>query len=113
MEKQVKKILICLLLTICCLCGALIGATNNILYAVSNATKYTNVLYDLQTDENFDASQYEVDNTDYSLHVIQIAESNEKELFVYVYQPYTLDSNLKATSINISKGIDENLHYVN
>ena len=113
MKKQVKKILICLLLTICCLCGALIGATNNILYAVSNATKYTNVLYDLQTDENFDASQYEIDNTDYSLYVIQIAESNEKELFVYVYQPYTLDSNLKATSINISKGIDENLHYVN
>lgn len=113
MKKQVKKIIICLLLTICCLCGALIGATNNVLYAVSNATKYTNVLYDLQTDENFDASEYVVDNTDYSLQVIQIAESNEKELFVYTYQPYTLDNNLKATSINISQGIDENLHYRN
>ena len=113
MNKQIKKVIICLMLVISCLCGALIGLANNTIYAVSNATKYTNVLYDLQTDEDFDASEYEVDNEDYSLKVIQITESTDKELFVYVYQPCSPNRSLQARSINISKGIDENLNYRN
>lgn len=113
MKKQVNKIFICLLLVLACLCGALLGTTNNFIRAVSNATKYTNVLYDLQTDDDFDATDYVVDMQDYSLKVIQIAESSDKELFVYVYQPCSPNIDLQATSINISKGIDANLSYIN
>ena len=35
----------------------------------------SNVLEDLQTDENFDADKFEYKANDYSLHVIQLAES--------------------------------------
>lgn len=113
MKKQVNKILCCLLLVFACVVSALINKDINSVFAVSNATKYTNVLYDLQTDEDFDASDYVVDNDDYSLQVIQIAESNDKDLFIYVYQPCSPNKYLNATSINISQESDENLHFIN
>lgn len=74
---------------------------------------YTNVLEDLQKDTNFDANDYVVNQTDYSLQVIQIAESNEKELFVYVYQPSASYENLRATTINISKNLHNKLDFKN
>ena len=76
-------------------------------------TKYTGVLEDLSQDSSFTLDNYPTVNGDYSLQVIQIAESNEKELFVYVYQPSSYISDLRATSINISTGINENIKYVN
>lgn len=68
---------------------------------------YTNVLEDLRKDENFNVENYPVDNFDYSLSLIQIAESENRELFVYVYQPCLANDELKATSINISITIDD------
>ena len=62
---------------------------------------YTNVLDDLSKDEKFKTISYPADDDDYSLNVIQIAESADKELFVYVYQPSTA-KDLTAMSINIS-----------
>lgn len=75
--------------------------------------KYTSVLEDLQKDESFDVNDYPSDPDDYSLDVIQVAESSEGELFVYVYQPSDETKELVATSINISKGVGENLAFKN
>lgn len=63
---------------------------------------YTSVLEDLSTDEGFDPDNYPIKEDDYSLQVIQIAESSDKELFVYVYQPCSPNFDLKATCINMS-----------
>lgn len=65
-------------------------------------TVYSDVLEDLHTDESFSEEYYPVVLNDYSLNVIQIAESVDNELFVYVYQPSGHFKNLKASSINIA-----------
>ena len=72
--------------------------------------EYSDVLEDLQKDENFNIDDYIVVGDDYSLDVIQIAESSDDELFVYVYQPC---GGLVASSINISKTIGDKLNYEN
>ena len=48
---------------------------------------YSDVLDDLSKDESFSTTNYPFDSDDYSLSLIQIAESEDGELFVYVYQP--------------------------
>ncbi len=63
---------------------------------------YTNVLDDLSKDENFDEANYPEVADDYSLQVIQIAESTSGELFVYVYQPSHNTKDLIATTIRLS-----------
>lgn len=65
---------------------------------------YSDVIEDLQKDETFSVDNYPVVAEKYSLDVITIAESEDKELFVYVYQPA---GKLQATSINISQSINE------
>ncbi len=87
----------------------------NVAYAsvVSDAISYSDVIDDLSKDENFNASDYVIDKTDKSLKVIQVAESINNELFVYVYQPSSPDEELNATTINISTGINENLDFKN
>ena len=72
---------------------------------------YTNVLEDLQKDEDFDASLYPYISADYSLQVLNIAESSDSELFVYVYQPCSPNEDLTATSIKISTSIGRDLNY--
>ena len=71
--------------------------------------KYTNVLDDLEKDDSFNASDYPAKANDYSLQVIQIAESVNGELFVYVYQPSNSTKELTATTIRFATpvaGID-------
>ena len=70
--------------------------------ADENAVVYTDVLEDLQKDETFDVEQYPAVADDYSLQVIQIAESVNNELFVYVYQPSAGVKDLTATTIRLS-----------
>ncbi len=79
-------------------------------YAYASDSYYTSVLSDLQKDTNFNKDLYPVIEGDYTLKVIQIAESYNNELFVYVYQP---SCSLQASSINISTAINENLSYKN
>ena len=81
-------------------------------FVVAEDVTYSNVLEDLQKDETFDVSSYPTNEEDYSLQVIQIAESEDKELFVYVYQPSGQIENLVATEIRFSTGINENAKYV-
>ena len=73
--------------------------------------QYSNLLEDLQVDTNFNVNDYPTIDNDYSLKVIQIAESVDNELFVYVYQPS--GNKVQASSINISTGINDNIKYVN
>lgn len=73
---------------------------------------YSEVLVDLKKDSSFDESSYIEIVDDYSLQVIQIAESVNDELFVYVYQPSGQSADLRASSINISKGY-KTLNFIN
>ncbi len=72
---------------------------------------YTSVLEDLAQDENFNAEDYPVIANDYSLQVITIAESSDKELFVYVYQPCSNFRKLVASYITISNAF-HNADYI-
>ena len=80
-------------------------------YAQTNG--YSEVLYDLEKSENFYMSDYRARQGDYSLNVITLAESEDNELFVYVYQPSGEGKNLRASSINISLGTGDDLSYKN
>ena len=62
-------------------------------------TEYSGVMDDLSSDPNFDASAYPHKEKDYSLQVIQIAESANDELFIYVYQPSSPTKFLVASSV--------------
>lgn len=62
---------------------------------------YSDVLDDLKKDSTFDSNNYPEVATDYSLKIIQLAESTDNELFVYVYQPCG-KQDMRASSINIS-----------
>jgi hypothetical protein len=75
--------------------------------------EYSAVLDDLKKDTEFRSSDYPVDNSDYSLQVIQIAESRDGELFVYVYQPSHKTWSIEGTSINISTALHDSLKYQN
>ena len=70
--------------------------------ANDNTVEYTDVLVDLQKDENFKINDYPANANDNSLDVIQIAESVNKQLFIYVYQPSAFKNSLMASSIRLS-----------
>ena len=78
--------------------------------AFAEKTVYSDVISDLQKDENFDVSKYPVNPNVYTLQVIQIAESVDGEVFVYVYQPNTSDV-FNATTISISTAINSNAEW--
>ena len=83
------------------------------LIAQAETYEYTGVTEDLSKDGTFPFEDYPAKDDDYSLQVVQIAESVNKELFVYVYQPCGLTMPLTATSINISTAINDSLYYQN
>lgn len=87
-------------------------AVQSIAYAESGVT-YSSVLDDLKKDGSFDESHYPAVADDYSLKLIQIAESVDGELFLYVYQPSGQAKNLIASSINISTTINDEISYRN
>lgn len=74
---------------------------------------YSNVLDDLKKDSSFNESNYPIQADDYSLQIIQLAESVNQDLFVYVYQPSGKTKDLKASSINISTTINDDISYHN
>ena len=99
------KILLAFVLSVC--------AVFNAVHTVARAEEitYTEVLTDLQKDSSFSAGNYPTNANDYSLKIIQLAESVNKELFVYVYQPS--GDKVKASSINISTTINDEISYYN
>ena len=96
------------IIIICAL--TLFPTSNGVAFAATNV--YSDVLEDLQKDEKFSKDDYPTNETDYRLKLIQIAESSEKELLVYVYQP-CVAKNIKVSSIVFSVGVYSNLNYNN
>ncbi len=101
LRKRITTLLLLIVMLIT-MGGALFSAFS-IKTGAAEAMSYSNVLDDLKKDETFNSDDYPAKAEDYSLQVIQIAESIEGELFIYVYQPCAKRRLLKAISINISK----------
>jgi len=112
MEKLKTKFCACLFavfaLVMVCLSGGRISSA----YADA-AYSYSDVLEDLEKDSSFSADNYPEKPDDYSLQVIQLAESENKELFVYVYQPSGENKDFTASSINISTTVNDEISYYN
>lgn len=105
-KRDLNIILLSLFLVICALFSSMF-TINKIVFADNEeqAINYSNILEDLNKDKNFNIENYAKIENDYSLKFIQIAESINNELFVYVYQPLG-NIDYLASSINIS--IEEN-----
>ncbi len=95
------------------LCVFLTGAQSFSAVAAESENEKTasGVLEDLSKDASFNAANYPSNAKDYSLSVMQLAESTDKELFVYVYQPS--GDKVKASSVNISATINDEISYHN
>lgn len=65
------------------------------------ASSYSDPLVDLRAGGKINVDDFPVITGDYSLSVIQIAESTDKELLIYVYQP-AADTSVKATTLRFS-----------
>ncbi len=62
---------------------------------------YSDALEDLQVDKNFNIDDYPISQTDFSLKLIQLAESKANELLAYVYQPSAGKFGVLAKKIRI------------
>ena len=96
-----------------CLAAAFLLCSFQLTAVYAQTNGYSQVLYDLEKSENFNISDYPARQGDYSLNVITLAESEDNELFVYVYQPSGESKALRASSINISLGTGDDLSYKN
>ena len=93
------------------LCVFLTGAQSFSAVAAEENKTASGVLEDLSKDASFNSANYPSEAKDYSLQIIQLAESTDKELFVYVYQPS--GDKVKASSINISTTINDDISFFN
>ncbi len=83
----------------------LTGATGVTAFA-AESTAYTSVLTDLKKDESFSTDKYPASSSNTSLQVIQIAESTDRELLIYTYQPNAIAYGHIATTLRLSKSSD-------
>ena len=90
-------IILALLMLMVCVCGA--GIT-----ALAEAPT-RGVLAELEVDETFSSEDYPTKENDYSLDVIQLAETTQSTVVLYVYQPS--GDELRASTVNISAGIKQ------
>ena len=93
------------------LCVFLTGAQSFSAVAAEKNKTASGVLEDLSKDVSFNTENYPSNAKDYSLSVMQLAESTDKELFIYVYQPS--GDKVKASSINISTTINDDISFFN
>lgn len=105
-KKKINARVFALIFLFCCLLIPFLNLGAS--FASADSKVYSNVLEDLQKDENFNIEDYPVIEKNYSLQLIQIAESEDQELFVYVYQPSGQSQDLRATTIRFSTAINEN-----
>lgn len=96
-----------LLIVFILLCTTLFPTSSGVAFASTDV--YSDVLADLQADESFDANDYPINQTDFSLSLIQIAEGNDNSLLVYVYQPSAGKYDVLAKKIRMS--IDDGLSF--
>lgn len=95
------------------ICAVITTAAQTPLVARAESITYSGVMEDLKKDTSFKPENYPSKADDYSLQIIQLAESVNKELFVYVYQPSGKTKDFKASSINISTTINDSISYLN
>lgn len=93
------------------LCVFLTGAQSFSAVAAEENKTASGVIEDLSKDASFNAANYPSNAKDYSLSVMQLAESTDKELFIYVYQPS--GDKVRASSINISTTINDEISFFN
>lgn len=110
-----RNICLIILLTVLLACTVFFAMLYTISASVAYADDvvYTDVLDDLSKSEQFDTSNYPVDESDYGLYLIQIAEGVDNSLYVYVYQPSATSRNFIASSINISTQINDSIDPIN
>lgn len=63
---------------------------------------HSDVLDDLSKDSSFSTDDYIPDSTDTDLRVIQVAEGENDEIFIYVFNPAYKKHDLRAAKINMS-----------
>ena len=95
------------------ICAVITTAAQTPLVARAESITYSGVMEDLKKDTSFKPENYPTKADDYSLQIIQLAESVDKELFVYVYQPSGKAKDFKASSINISTTINDAISFMN
>ena len=108
MSKRVKALILCFLLLFTIVGGSILPGFCLVTEA---ATSSSGVLDDLLSAYDFDMSSYPLVSIDkfkekklnYS-SVIQIAESETKELFIYTYEPVTEHIGIDAAKVRISVG---------
>ena len=93
------------------LCVFLTGAQSFSAVAAEENKTASGVLEDLSKDVSFNTENYPSNAKDYSLSVMQLAESTDKELFIYAYQPS--GDKVRASSINISTTINDEISFFN
>ena len=103
-SKRVSTSVLFVFLGLFMLFAALFGGQN--LLPAFAAEKSSSALEDLQKDETFDVNDYPDNAKDYSVKVIQIAESTDGELFIYTYQPCQKTTYIVATRVNMSLSAD-------
>ncbi len=83
-----------------------VGVSPTALTLASAESAYTSVMQDLEKGGVSEA-EYPVNNKDYSLKLIQIAEGVNGELFAYVYRPCIERNDIIATTIRISTNVEK------
>ena len=73
----------------------------------ASTSTYSDVLEDLRTDEQVNVEKFPLIEDDNNINVIQIAESSDGDLLIYCYQPSGQAGNIKASSINIARELDD------
>ena len=106
-----RSILNKIVVLIVTLCVFLTGAQSFSAVAAEENKTASGVIEDLSKDASFNAANYPSNAKDYSLSVMQLAESTDKELFIYVYQPS--GDKVRASSINISTTINDEISFFN
>lgn len=101
------KIIICLL-AICLLFSCFCSFSPIIVSAETITSVSTPVLEDLQKDSNFNINKYPAVENNHSIELIQIAETTDNELLVYLYIPCADTKKLEPTTISISDIIVDN-----
>lgn len=69
---------------------------------------YSDVMYDLQQDSNFDVSDYKKDNNNPDLNIITVAESEHGDIYVYVYIPAYDEYGIRASTISMASYANDN-----
>ena len=113
MTRIMKTRFVCMLLAFIAVFCTVITTVQTPVFARAESISYSGVLDDLKKDSSFKPSNYPQKAEDYSIQVIQLAESVDKELFVYAYQPSGKSKDLKASSINISTTINDAISFTN